>query len=64
MLRMVDTFRPIFAKHGVTITTPDVVQILSVQELKELVPQHDGWIIGDDPATRRTRFPMRMPSRH
>ena len=52
MLRMIDTFRPIFAKHSVTITTPDVVQILSVQELKELVPQHDGWIIGDDPATR------------
>jgi D-3-phosphoglycerate dehydrogenase len=49
---MIDTFRPIFAKHSVTITTPDVVQILSVQELKELVPQHDGWIIGDDPATR------------
>jgi D-3-phosphoglycerate dehydrogenase len=28
------------------------VQTLSVEELKELVPQHDGWIIGDDPATR------------
>jgi D-3-phosphoglycerate dehydrogenase len=29
-----------------------VVQTLSVEELKSLVPQHDGWIIGDDPATR------------
>jgi D-3-phosphoglycerate dehydrogenase len=52
MLRMVDSFRPLFAQHGVEITTPDVVQILSVEELKQLVPQHDGWIIGDDPATR------------
>jgi D-3-phosphoglycerate dehydrogenase len=52
MLRMIDNFRPLFAQHGVSITTPDVVQILSVEELKELVPQHDGWIIGDDPATR------------
>lgn len=52
MLRMIDSFRPIFQRHGVDITTPDVVQTLSVEELKELVPQHDGWIIGDDPATR------------
>lgn len=52
MLRMIDSFRPLFAQHGATITTPNVVQILSVEELKTLVPQHDGWIIGDDPATR------------
>lgn len=52
MLRMIDSFRPLFAQHGVEITTPDVVQTLSVEELKTLVPQHDGWIIGDDPATR------------
>lgn len=52
MLRMIDSFRPLFAQHGATITTPNVVQTLSVEELKTLVPQHDGWIIGDDPATR------------
>jgi D-3-phosphoglycerate dehydrogenase / 2-oxoglutarate reductase len=52
MLRMIDSFRPLFAQYGVEITTPNVVQTLSVEELKALVPQHDGWIIGDDPATR------------
>ena len=52
MLGMIDTFRPIFEKHGVEVTAPNVVQTLSVDELKELVPEHDGWIIGDDPATR------------
>jgi D-3-phosphoglycerate dehydrogenase len=52
MLGMIDTFRPLFEKHGVEVTAAKVVQILSVEELKELVPQHDGWIIGDDPATR------------
>lgn len=52
MLRMIESFRPLFAQHGAEITTPDVVQTLSVEQLKELVPQHDGWIIGDDPATR------------
>jgi D-3-phosphoglycerate dehydrogenase len=52
MLGMIDNFRPSFQKHGVEVTAPNVVQILSVDELKVLVPQHDGWIIGDDPATR------------
>lgn len=52
MLRMIDSFRELFAQYGAEITTPDVVQTLSVEELKQLVPQHDGWIIGDDPATR------------
>lgn len=52
MLRMIDSFRPLFAQYGADITTPNVVQTLSVEELKALVPQHDGWIIGDDPATR------------
>jgi D-3-phosphoglycerate dehydrogenase len=28
------------------------VQTLSVEKLKQLAPLHDGWIIGDDPATR------------
>jgi D-3-phosphoglycerate dehydrogenase len=52
MLGMIDEFRPVFEDHGIEITTPDVVQTLSEEALKDLVPQHDGWIIGDDPATR------------
>lgn len=52
MLRMIDEFRPLFLAKGIELTTPNVVQTLSVDELKQLVPQHDGWIIGDDPATR------------
>lgn len=52
MLRMIDEFRPLFAAKGIELTAPNVVQTLSVKELKILVPQHDGWIIGDDPATR------------
>jgi len=52
MLGMIDHFKPLFEQHGMEVTAPKVVQILSVEELKELVPEHDGWIIGDDPATR------------
>ena len=53
MLGMIDVFRPLFEKQGVGLTTPEVVQTLSEEVLVELVPAHDGWIIGDDPATRR-----------
>lgn len=52
MLGMIDSFRPIFAKYGVDVTAPEVVQTLTIDELKKIVPEHDGWIIGDDPATR------------
>ena len=51
MLRQIDQFREFFYDLGVEITTPDVLQTLTVDELLDLVPEHDGWIIGDDPAT-------------
>lgn len=52
MLGMIESFSPIFERHAVEVSAPDVVQTLSVDELVDLVPHHDGWIIGDDPATR------------
>ena len=51
MLGMIDTFTAAFEHHGLDVTAPDVVQVLSEAQLKEIVPLHDGWIIGDDPAT-------------
>lgn len=51
MLRAIDEFRPLFAAQGIDLTPADVVQVLSEEELINLVPQFDGWIIGDDPAT-------------
>ncbi|MEO6994779.1 MAG: phosphoglycerate dehydrogenase [Lacunisphaera sp.] len=53
MLRAIDEFRPGLTAAGVEIGTPDVVQVLPEDELVRLVPQYDGWIIGDDPATVR-----------
>lgn len=52
MLGMIDEFRPLFEKYGIELTTPDIVQTLSEETLKELVAGHEGWIIGDDPASR------------
>lgn len=51
MLRQIDKFREKFERLDIEVTTPDVVQTLTVEELIDIVPQHDGWIIGDDPAT-------------
>jgi len=53
MLRGIDEFRPRFTEQGIAIHTPEVVQMLSEDELVALVPRFDGWIIGDDPATGR-----------
>ena len=52
MLGQIDRFRTEFAKRGAELTVAKVTQTLSVEELKILVPEHDGWIIGDDPANR------------
>jgi D-3-phosphoglycerate dehydrogenase / 2-oxoglutarate reductase len=52
MLGLIEEFRPIFKAKNTELYCPPVVQTLSVEELKELVPKFDGWIIGDDPATR------------
>ena len=53
MLRLIEEFRPEFAKKGIELITPDVVQTLTEEELVKIVPQADGWIIGDDPATEQ-----------
>ena len=52
MLRMIKSFEHFFSEKGIEIHCPNVVQTLSENELKDLVPQYQGWIIGDDPATR------------
>jgi D-3-phosphoglycerate dehydrogenase len=51
MLGMKDQFLPILKQYEANAICPDFTQIMSVEELKEIVPTCDGWIIGDDPAT-------------
>jgi D-3-phosphoglycerate dehydrogenase len=53
MLGMIDEFRPIFAGKNVELDAPKVVQTMSEEELCERLPEFDGWIIGDDPASAR-----------
>jgi D-3-phosphoglycerate dehydrogenase len=51
MLGMIETFRADFAESGLELTAAQVTQTMSEQELIELLPGFDGWIIGDDPAS-------------
>ena len=52
MLGMMQELRDRLAGDGIELTCPTVTQTLTVPELLALVPSHDGWIIGDDPANR------------
>ena len=51
MIGAIDSLRAEFTRRGAEVFCPDFQQTLSVEELIDLVPQYDGWIIGDDPAT-------------
>jgi D-3-phosphoglycerate dehydrogenase len=53
MLRGIDQLRHFFDEKGIELVLPNVVQTLTEDELLELVPTVDGWIIGDDPATEK-----------
>ena len=52
MLGQIDLFMDYAAERGLKLHPAKVTQILSEEELKALLPDYDGWIIGDDPATR------------
>ena len=51
MIGMIDRLAAAFDEQQWSVHCPEFTQTLSVDELCELVPQFDGWIIGDDPAT-------------
>lgn len=53
MLGQIDLFTDFAAERGLKLHRAQVTQILSEDELCSLLPDYDGWIIGDDPATRR-----------
>lgn len=52
MLGQIDLFMDYAAERGLRLHPAKVTQTLSEEELKALLPAFDGWIIGDDPATR------------
>jgi len=53
MLGMLAEFIAPAAEKGIELVATQTTQILSEEELIQQVPDYDGWIIGDDPATRQ-----------
>ncbi len=52
MLGIIDQFYDYANKLGLKIKAEEVSQTLTINELVDIVPNYDGWIIGDDPACR------------
>ena len=52
MLGMISAFNDNAAEMGMELVPARVTQTLSETELRQRLPEMDGWIIGDDPATR------------
>ena len=53
MLGMIEAFEAQARELELELVSAKVTQTLSEAELIELLPQFDGWIIGDDPATQQ-----------
>ena len=53
MINRVSNYTDLFKKHNLDVFCPKFQQTLSEEELINLVPKYDAWIIGDDPATRK-----------
>ena len=53
MIGMVDEFKKDFEEAQFNVSIPDFTQEMDEAELCEIIGSYDGWIIGDDPATKR-----------
>ena len=52
MLNLMHEFESDFKKYGLKGISATVEQVMSEKDLKRILPNYDGWIIGDDPATK------------
>ena len=53
MIGMVDAFSEDFENANFDVTVPEFTQEMSEDALCDIIGAYDGWIIGDDPASRR-----------
>jgi len=52
MINQRQSFEEIFQNLGIEPTWAQIVQQYTEQELIQILPEFDGWIVGDDPCTR------------
>lgn len=53
MINRIENYKELFSKLNLKYFCPKFTQVLTEEELMELLPNYDAWIIGDDPATER-----------
>ena len=53
MIGMIDSFKDRAKSLGIELNAAKVEQTLSEEELIRILPGFEGWIIGDDPATKK-----------
>jgi len=51
MINKINNYTELFEKYNMNIFCPKFKQVLTEKQLLKLVPQYDGWIIGDDEVT-------------
>jgi len=51
MIRAINSLQDEFARRDAEVFCPEFRQVMAEADLINLVPDYDGWIIGDDPAT-------------
>jgi D-3-phosphoglycerate dehydrogenase len=52
MINRIDNYKNEFEKHNLEYFCPEFKQTMTENELIKILPDYDGWIIGDDPATK------------
>jgi len=53
MINKIKTYEHLIKEYNFEIIIPDFQQIMNEEQLYEIIGNYDGWIIGDDPATRK-----------
>lgn len=53
MIKQIDNYKKIISSYNFEVIIPNFVQVMTEEELINIIPEYDGWIIGDDPATAR-----------
>lgn len=53
MIKQINKYKKLFSDNNIRFFCPEFSQVMSERELIDILPNYDGWIIGDDPATRK-----------
>lgn len=53
MIKQIPRYKDLLRQCNFKITIPEFQQVMTEDQLCEIIGEYDGWIIGDDPATKK-----------